>query len=68
MATAATFMTVRGVKMTALMDAKGRDAIQQCVASNQGSVWLKSIIPLLTLSSTSGASLIHTVVLWLVTC
>lgn len=43
-------MTVGEVKMKALMDAKGRDAIQQCVASNQGSVWLKSIIHIIHLT------------------
>ncbi len=40
-----------GVKMKALMDVKGRGSIQQGAAFNQGSLCVKSIIHLLTVSA-----------------
>lgn len=51
-----------GVKMKALMDAKGRGSIQQGAAFNQGSLCVKSLIHLLTVSATPGFCLYtHTV-------
>lgn len=54
-----------GVKIKALMDAKGRGSIQQGAAFNQGSLCVKSIIHLVTVSATPGCCLysIHTLLL-----
>ncbi len=50
------------VKIKALMDVKGRGSIQHGAAFNQGSLCVKSIIHLVTVSATPGFCLyIHTV-------
>lgn len=43
-----------GVKIKALRDAKGRSSIQLGAAFNQGSLCVKSIIHLVTVSATPG--------------